>query len=108
MTATLRDIVAQSICDQRWGIDGKDHRPGEWDVAAADALLTVLQTGWLFTAEDARMFRLAIDWIASELRDQQIPPGEYVGTRTFLNGLITRFDQYAALVGTEAPWARTS
>ncbi|MEH3135378.1 MAG: hypothetical protein PGN30_10300 [Mycolicibacterium neoaurum] len=76
---------------------------GEWAAHQLDALKA---TGYMFTPEDARLMRLAIDWIASELRDQKIPPGEFIGTRTFLNEMITRFDQYTALVGSETPWVR--
>lgn len=96
MNETVRDTIAKALYES--------HTAGNISFARdADVVLAALD-GHLFTTEDARLMRMAIDWIASELRGQDIPAGEYVGTRTMLNELITRFDQYAVLVGTETPW----
>lgn len=91
--------------EERTHFCGEDERIAK--AHTAHQLDALKAAGWLFTPEDARLFRLAIDWIASELRDQDIPPSEYVGTRTFLNEMITRFDQYAEIAGGETTWSQT-
>ncbi|ALA06204.1 hypothetical protein THELONIOUSMONK_62 [Mycobacterium phage TheloniousMonk] len=37
-----RDLLAQVICNERWGIDGQIHDPTGWDRGTADAVLAAL------------------------------------------------------------------
>jgi hypothetical protein len=38
-----RDLLAQVICNERWGIDGQIHDPTGWDRGTADAVLAALK-----------------------------------------------------------------
>ncbi|WNO26127.1 hypothetical protein SEA_SAINTS25_44 [Mycobacterium phage Saints25] len=58
-----RDLLAQVICNERWGIDGQIHDPTGWDRGTADAVLAALAPTFAevsrLRAQETRIRKLA-------------------------------------------------
>jgi len=66
VTISLHDVaklLAQNICDERWGEDGDKHTPGAWDYACAESNIKALQAaGYDIIKNELPRERMAINY----------------------------------------------